>query len=118
MTIADLIEKWFETKKMDKLTIHRFTNWGDGDQSVSCTIRYHHTRLLSAGNGPYFPEWLFYEIIDVSEFEVSYSDIHKVRHTINAHDPEFFEKLEDEINKQIRHIENRTTEAKVVLRNI
>jgi hypothetical protein len=110
MTVADLIEKWFQSKKLEKFWVHRVVTPDDPTMVLS-TIRYNHTRLVDVGNGTHFPEWLFYEIMEVSEFEVAYLDANKKRRILNAHDPQFFEKLEDELKDQIRRIENHTTEA-------
>lgn len=113
MTVADLIEKWFQSNNMEKFWVHRIVN---SDAIVYCTIRYNHTRLISTGNGSHFPEWLFYEVMNIYEYEVDYQDRNKVKRTLNVHDPQFFEKLEDELNDQIRRIEDRTTEAKLANR--
>lgn len=109
MTVADLIEKWFQSKNMDKFFVHRVS----AGESIYSTIRYNHTRLLDTGTGTHWPEWLFYEVMDVYEFEVNYLDANKVERVINAHDPQFFEKLENELNNQVQRIENRTTEARL-----
>ena len=116
MTVIDLIEEWFKANKMERFLVYRGCFSENDLDDVSATIRYNHTRLVGVGNGSHYPEWLFYEIMTVSAFEVTYHDINKKLCTLNAHDPEFFPKFEAELKEQIRRIENNTTEAIVAQR--
>ena len=108
MTTLELIADWLESTKIEELSVHysvlRPTN-SDEEDSVRGTIRYRHTRLIDAGNSTHYPEWLFYEIAYISEYEASWY-VGTEKHTLNIHDPKFFEKLMGVIDKITKNIKD------------